>query len=117
MGKMNPYYDKYVQQHKLDDGVELVILPLCDGSHFYGYIIDLKNRSIVYVDSLYEAKKKGRRSIANILKEKYFGDSEPVRFTSYFKKRVQTDSYTCGAWLIAGFVGYSLDLSAENYIM
>ena len=80
------------------------------------YIIDLKN-SIVYVDSLYEAKKKGRRSIANILKEKYFGDSEPVRFTSYFKKRVQTDSYTCGAWLIAGFVGYSLDLSAENYIL
>ena len=34
-----------------------------------------------------------------------------MEYTSYYAKRVQADSHSCGAWLIAGFVGYIIGIS------
>ena len=108
-GSMNPYYEKYIGKNELNTDVELIILPLCDGSHFYGYIIDIKKKKIVFVDSMYQVKN-GKRSIGAKLKDVYFSSND-VKYTSYYTKRVQSDSHSCGAWLIAGFVGYIMGIS------
>ena len=113
--KMNPYYGKYVENHKVDEGIELIFLPLCDNTHFYGFIINLAERNIIFVDSLRQIKS-GKRSIVNILKEVYFGGSKSVRISSYFKNRAQNDSHSCGAWLIAGFVAYRIGLQDESVL-
>ena len=44
-GNMSPYYGRFIGKSRLDDAVELIVLPLCDGSHFNGYIVDLVNKA------------------------------------------------------------------------
>ena len=85
-GNMNPHFAKYIGKSEVDSEVELIFLPLCDGCHFNGYIIDLKNRSIVFVDSIYEAKT-GKRSIGAKLKDTYFDSASDVTFSSFYIKK------------------------------
>ena len=61
-GDLSPYYGKYIGKNILNDEVELIFLPLCDGCHFTGYIIDLMKKNIIYIDSMYQPKY-GKRSI------------------------------------------------------
>ena len=68
---MSPYYGKYIGKSELSTDVELLILPLCDGSHFNDYIVDIQKKKIVFVDSLYQVKN-GKRSIGAKLKDVYF---------------------------------------------
>ena len=105
-GGMSPYYGKYIGKNILNDEVELIFLPLCDGCHFTGYIIDLKKKNI-YIDYMYQPKY-GKRSIDIKLKDMYFGSDVDVIYSASYGQRVQGDSHSCGAWLIAGFVGYVL---------
>lgn len=107
-GNMSPYYERYIGKNEITDRVELIVLPLCDGTHFYGYVIDMKKGKIIFVDSMYQVKW-GKRSIGAKLAATYFG-SDDVEHTSYYPVRVQSDNHTCGAWLIAGFVGYILGI-------
>ena len=106
---MSPYYEKYIGKSELSTDVELLILPLCYGSHFNGYIVDIQKKKIVFVDSLYQVKNV-KRSIGAKLKDVYFSSTD-VEYTSYYAKRVQFGSHSCGAWLIAGFVGYIIGIS------
>ena len=53
---MNPYYGKYISNHKVTNYTERIVLPLCDNSHFYGYIADLCKGNIIFIDSLYKPK-------------------------------------------------------------
>ena len=86
---MIPYYGKYVNQHTYNDTVKWIVLSLCDNSHFFGYIVDIKKRRIIYIDSMYQPKI-GKRSIGVNLKEKYFGSTnDDVSFTSCYEIRVQ----------------------------
>ena len=62
-GNMSPYYGRFIGKSRLDDAVELIVLPLCDGSHFNGYIVDL--------DSMYQPKYR-KRSIGAKLRDTYF---------------------------------------------
>ena len=79
---MIPYYGKYVNQHTYNDTVKWIVLSLCDNSHFFGYIVDIKKRRIIYIDSMYQPKI-GKRSIGVNLKEKYFASTnDDVSFTS-----------------------------------
>ena len=55
-GRMNPYYGKYVNHHAYNDTVKLIVLPLCDNNHFFGYIVGIKKRRIIYIDSMYQPK-------------------------------------------------------------
>ena len=49
------------------------------------------------------------------MKEKNFGSTnDDVSFTSYYEIRVQTDGSSCGAWLIAGIVGYLLEIEMNS---
>ena len=43
---MNPYYATHIRKEKTF-GNDIVIVPLCNGSHFYGYIVDKKLKRIV----------------------------------------------------------------------
>ena len=106
-GGMSPYYGKYIAMHQITNQVELILLPLCDHYHFYGYIIDLKKNSIICIDSMYKPNA-GKRSVGAILKNTYYRDDSEVTFMSYYEQRVQFDGHSCGAWLISGMVGYIL---------
>ena len=105
-GGMSPYYGKYIAMHQITNQVELILLPLCDHYHFYGYIIDLKKNSIICFDSMYKPNA-GKRPVGVILKNTYFREDSEVTFMSYYE-RVQFDGHRCGAWLISGMVGYIL---------
>ena len=87
---------------------------LCDGSHFSGYIINRKRNEIVNVDSIRSGISKNR-SITAKLKNLYF-TSDEVTFSSFYSRRVQKDSHTCDAWLIAGMVAYVLDIKFNKLI-
>ena len=78
-------------------------IPLCDGVHFQGYVVDVCNKTIVHVDSLRNNNSKNATSkaIATTL-----FDDENINFKSYFKRRVQFDSNSCGVWLVAGIASY-----------
>ena len=76
-GNMSPYYGKYIGQDEVSDEVELILLPMCDGCHFYGYIIDLKKKNIACIDSMYQPKP-GKRLIDAKLKEMYFNADTDV---------------------------------------
>ena len=59
---MAPYYRKYIDKLRINENAELILVPLCNGSHFYGYVIDLERNISVHIDSMYP-RKSGRRSI------------------------------------------------------
>ena len=54
IGNTNPYF------------YELIVLPLCDGSHFYGYIIDIKKKNINFVVPGEKRKEINRRDIKGL---------------------------------------------------
>ena len=81
----------------------MIVLPLCDGSHFNGYIVDLNKRNIVCIDLMY-APKSGKRSISAKLKEAYFDSHIDVTFSLFFEQRVQFDGNSCGAWLVVAYI-------------
>ena len=111
-GNMSPYYGRFRGKSRLDDAVELIVLPLCDGSHFNGYIVDLVNKHIVCVDSMYQPKYR-KRSIGAKLRDTYFDAGVDITYTTYFEQRVQGDGHSCGAWMVVGMVAHIL--KAEEY--
>ena len=70
-GQMAPYYRKYIDKLRINENAELILVHLCNGSHFYGYIIDLERKIAVHIDSMYP-RKSGRRSIGARLIETFF---------------------------------------------
>ena len=63
--------------------VELIVLPFCDGTYFYGYFIDMKKRKMLFVDSMYQVKW-GQRSTGAKLAATYLGSDNDVEHTSYY---------------------------------
>ena len=56
----------------------------------------MRNKHIVFVDSMYQMKD-GKRSIVAKLNDTYFNTAIDVTYSSYYGQRVQYDSYSCGA--------------------
>ena len=54
-----PYFENYV---KPNDGKQLLCIPLCDGAHFYGYIVDINRYKIIHIDSLSSNNSNNRTS-------------------------------------------------------
>ena len=115
-GNTSPYFGNYTGRSELTAGVDCIVLPLCDGSHFNGYIIDMRHKHIVFVDSMYQMKD-GKRSIVAKLKDTYFNSATDVTNSSYYEQRVQYDSYSCGAWLISGFSAYILGIKKDKNVL
>ena len=105
-GQNSLYYKKELGKlkNKLKT-VKMIVLPLCDGSHFNGYIIDRNMKKFVHIDSMYPPKS-GRRSVGSYLLDTFFPGVNEVQFMSFYDKRYQSDGHTCGAWLVLGMAGY-----------
>ena len=109
------YYRDQLEKlhHNIDGNVKKIVIPLCNSSHFHGYIVDLVDKKIIHVDSKYLRITATKRSVIDYLKEKYFPDeSDDITVESWYKEQYQFDSHTCGAWLILGMVGYILGVEA-----
>ena len=115
-GSMSPYFGNYIGGSELTAEFDCIVLPLCDGSHFNGYIIDMRNKHIVFVDSMYQMKD-GKRSVIAKLNDTYFNSATDVTYSSYYGQRVQYDSYSCGAWLISGFSAYILGIKKDENVL
>ena len=111
-----PYFGKYAKKEKVAQPTKFILIPLCNGCHFNGYVngyvINYGKR-----DSLYRPKCTSRRSMGVNLANQFCSSIDDVKFTSYYKTRVQTDGNSCGAWLIAGMLGYVLNTSEEYRIL
>ena len=81
----------------------ILCIPLCDGVHFQGYVVDVLKKEIIHIDSLRPAN--GKKTILDII-GKVLSEQKKVRFKSYFTARVQFDSNSCGVWLIAAMAAY-----------
>ena len=112
---MNPYYGKYISNHKVTNHTELIVLPLCDNSHFYDYIADLCKGNIIFIDSLYKPKSGPRSIVANLTKT-FFSSHDDIKTLCFYEKKVQHDGHSCGAWLISGVVAYILGFYKNDLI-
>ena len=113
--KLTPFYKKEVDKlpSKFKNrSIKHLVLPLCDGSHFNGYIVDFKKNRIVHVDSLFR-RQSGRRSVSHYLQETFFPHEKDVEIVSIYPKPIQSDKHSCGAWLVMGMVAYLLGLETE----
>ena len=70
MGKIAPYYKIQLEKlpEKLSSDINLILVPLCDGSHDHAFVIDRKEKLITHIDSLYK-RTNGRRSVSAYLVE------------------------------------------------
>ena len=109
-----PFFGKYIGKKELGDDLEMVVLPICDNTHFNGYIVDIKRKTIMFIDSLFPRIKAGKRSIIQKLRETYFPgvDENCITCTSVFRTKVQNDGSSCGAWLVVGIVAYLLETNS-----
>ena len=99
-----PYFEKYL---KPPEKKNVICIPLCDGVHFQGYIVNVKELRIIHIDSLRwdHPKKPTSLQIAKIL----FENSNPT-FESLFSERKQFDANSCGVWLVGGMSSYLINL-------
>ena len=111
---MSPFYEKYIGKKELGDDLEMVVLPICDNAHFNGYIVDIKRKTIMFIDSLYPRIKARMRAIIQKLRETYFPgvDENCITCTSFVRTKVQFDVSSCGAWLVVGIVAYLLEINS-----
>ena len=77
-----PYFADHLNTK---DEQQLICIPLCDGTHFKGYITDIDRSVIIHIDSLSNNKPENHTSqkIANI----YFESNSNVRYVCLFKKK------------------------------
>ena len=96
------FFKKHLKKSKINNN-NFLSIPLCDGAHFQGYVVDVCNKTIVDVQSLRNNNSKNATSkaVATTL-----FDDENIKFKCYFKRRVQFDSNSCGVWLVAGIACY-----------
>ena len=107
-------WEIYIGKNELGDDLEMVVLPICDNAHFNGYVVDIKRKTIMFIDSLYPRLKAGKRSIIQKLRETYFPgvDENCISCTSFVRTKVQFDGSSCGAWLVVGIVAYLLEINS-----
>ena len=78
------------------DGV--IFIPVCDGVHFQGYIVNIKEHKIIHIDSLCQNQPKNPTfiQIAKVL----FQNSQPT-FKSLFseKKKLMSTAMVYHSWL------------------
>ena len=105
-----PYFKKYLKESHVKDK-DILCLPVCNGVHFQGYVVNTKEWKIIYDDSLQWSTTNNPTSkcIAQIL----LLDECKIKFELLFTKRKQLDENSCGAWLAAGICSHILNLPPE----
>ena len=87
---------------------QLVSIPLCDGVHFQGYIVDINHNKIIHIDSL--SSNNSNNGTSKKIAKSLFESGRNGQCESLFATRRQVDSKSCGIWLVAGIAGYELNL-------
>ena len=98
------YSEKYL---KPPEKKNVIYIPLCDGVHFQGYIVNIKEHKIIQISSLRWNQPENPTSfqIAKML----FKNSKQT-FESLFSERKQFDANSCGVWFAAGMSLYLINL-------
>ena len=90
-----PYFEKYL---KPPEKKNVICIPLCDGVHFQGYIVNIKELKIIHIDSLRRDHPKNPSSlqIAKILFEIQIQPLNP-----FFRREnnLMLTAVVCGLWL------------------
>ena len=47
-----PYFSTYIRKEKEEDEEYILFMPICDGSHFNGYVVNVEKKEIITIDSL-----------------------------------------------------------------
>ena len=99
------YFEKYLKP--LEKKKNLICILLFDRVYFQGYIVNIKEHTIIHIDSLRWEEPKNSTSIqiANML----FENSQST-FESCFSERKQFGTNSCGVWLVAGMSSYLINL-------
>ena len=79
-----PYIQNYLKKSHICEK-NILYIPLCDGVHFQGYVVDVLKKGIILIDSLRSAN--GKNPISDIIAKVLFEQKE-IRFKSYFTTRV-----------------------------
>ena len=93
----------------VDDGSTILVVPICDGSHIFSFVINVISKEIVYIDSIPTAKRSNdiQRFLANVI-----FDDEGMTFSRFYDTRIQLDdSHSCGAWMLGGVLGYVIGIT------
>ena len=104
-----PYFPDHLNTK---DEHQLICIPLCGGAHFQRYIIDIDRSAIIHIDSL--SNNKSENHTSQKIENLYFESNSSVRYECLFKVKKQFDSNSCGAWLVAGFASYVLNLPVPS---
>ena len=91
-----------------NDWKQLLCIPLCDGVHFQGYIVDINRYKIIHIDSLLSNNSNNRTS--QKIAQNLFESETNVQYECLFPTRRQFDSNSCGVWLVAGIASSVLNL-------
>ena len=98
----------YSEKHlKPPEKKNVIYISLCDGVHFQGYIVNIKEHKIIQISSLLWNQPKNPTSfqIAKMLFE-----NSKLAFESLFSERKQFDANSCGVWFAAGMSSYWINL-------
>ena len=78
-----PYFENF---GKPNDRKQLLCIPLCDGIHCQGYIVDLNNNKIIHIDSSLFCNNLNNRTSKKIAKS-LFESGTNVQYESLFATR------------------------------
>ena len=85
-----PYFEKYL---KPSEKKNVICIPFCNGVHFQGYTVNIKEHKIIHIDSLRWNQPKNGISIQ--IAKMLFENSQPT-FECFFLERKQFDAHSCG---------------------
>ena len=88
-----------------------LVIPLCDGSHFNGYVVNLKNNEVVKIDAMNPNPME--TPAYKGLRDELFDSTDDVKFHSYFPTKMQFDSSSCSIWFVMGVVCYLPDIPSN----
>ena len=88
-----PLFASYVKLEKVVIDSKILVIPLCDGSHFNGYVVNLKNNEVVKIDAMNPNPME--TPVYKGLRDELFDSTDDVKFHSYFPTKMQFDSSSC----------------------
>ena len=100
-----PYFQIYV---KPNDGKQLLCIPLYDGVHFQGYIVDINHNKIIHIDLL--SCNNLNNCTSKKIEKSLFESGANAQCEFLYATRRQFDSNRHGIWLVAGIVRDVLNL-------
>ena len=109
-GGWAPYFGRFIKKgNNFGKDFTTIIIPLCDGRHIHGFIVNLLSNEIIYVDSI--PNKNRIHSTSEKLRELFFTERTDVKFSNFYTTQPQDDSHSCGAWLLGAMLMYVIGIS------